>query len=135
MYGILGKLFTALEDNHINVVFLSKASSEQTICFTILDKYKDDIKSLLNNVFSNYLDEEKISNIKIDEDISIISVIGENMKTKIGIAGTLFNIMGNNDINIKAISQGSCEISINFIIERENVLRALNLLHELITCL
>ena len=76
--------------------------------------------------------KSKISNIKIDEDISIISVIGENMKTKIGIAGTLFNIMGNNDINIKAISQGSCEISINFIIEKENEIRALNILHELI---
>lgn len=128
--GLLAKLFGALEGDSINIVFMCQASSEQSICFTV--KNDIDIKDRLNMVLEKDKMEEKINSITINNDISIISVIGENMINNAGIAGSIFKLLGDKNINIKAISQGSCEISINFIVDRENEIDALNIIHSLI---
>ena len=52
------------------------------------------------------------------------------MINKYGIAGEIFSTLGDNNINIKAISQGSSEISISFIINKLDAIRALNILHD-----
>ena len=40
-----------------------------------------------------------------------------------GFAGLIFSHLGKNSINIRAISQGSSEISISFIVDRKNELK------------
>lgn len=55
---------------------------------------------------------DNIINITLDEDIALIAVVGRNMALKPGISGKIFGIVGNNNINIKMIAQGSQEITI-----------------------
>ena len=42
----------------------------------------------------------------------MIAVVGRNMVDKPGISGKIFGIVGNNNINIKMIAQGSQELTI-----------------------
>jgi len=126
--GLLAKVFGALEKE--NIIFISQASSKQSICFTV--KSGVDIKNILDMALEKDKKEEKIKSIIINKDISIISIIGENIINNVGIAGSIFKLLGDNNINIKAISQGSCEISINFIVDSKYEIAALNIIHSLI---
>ena len=42
----------------------------------------------------------------------------------------MFSTLGNNNINVKAISQGASERNISAVIEKKNINKALNTLHE-----
>ena len=52
------------------------------------------------------------------------------MKNRQGISGKMFLTLGNNNINVKAISQGASERNITAVIEKKDVKKALNILHE-----
>ena len=68
--------------------------------------------------------------IKIDNDISLIAVIGGAMLHTPGIAGKIFTVLGDHDINIRAISQGSSELNITIVIERDDCKKAVNILYN-----
>ncbi|MHA1898212.1 MAG: ACT domain-containing protein, partial [Promethearchaeota archaeon] len=68
--------------------------------------------------------------VKSEHDVSLIAVIGEGMARKSGIAGKVFTTLGENGINIRAIAQGSNELNISFIIARDDLVKAVNLLYD-----
>jgi len=125
--GTAAKLFSLLGENNINVVFISQSSSENNITFGI--EYDDSMKVsfLLRN--SDYFGEEWFK-IKIDHEISLVAVIGAGILHTPGIAGKVFTSLGNNQINIKAIAQGSSELNFTAIIDRENCKKAVNVLYN-----
>ena len=49
----------------------------------------------------------------IEKGLSIIALVGENMKNHTGISGKMFGALGRNGINIRAIAQGSSEKNIS----------------------
>ena len=82
--------------------------------------------------FTTELQYKQIQTIKVVSGISIITVIGRGMKQNYGIAGELFSLLGQYQINIMAISQGSTELSISFVVERNEEVRAMKVLHTLL---
>jgi len=52
------------------------------------------------------------------------------MRYQPGIAGRLFQALGNNGVNVVAIAQGSSELNISVVINRDDENKALNVLHE-----
>jgi len=71
-----------------------------------------------------------VNPIKIEEDLSVVAIIGENMRYQPGISGRLFQALGKNGINAVAIAQGSSELNISVVINRSDEAKALNALHE-----
>ena len=69
-------------------------------------------------------------NIKIDHDISLVAVIGAGMLHHPGVAGKVFSTLGDHGINIRAITQGSSELNITIIIERDDCKKAINVLYD-----
>ncbi len=125
--GTASKLFSLLGDNNVYIVFISQSSSENNITFGI--EYEDSMKVsfLLRN--SDYFGE-KWFKIKIDHEISLVAVIGAGILHTPGIAGKVFTSLGDNQINIKAIAQGSSELNFTAIIDRENYKKAVNVLYD-----
>ncbi len=125
--GTVAKLFNLLAESNINIKFISQSSSENNI--TIGIDFEDSMKVsyLLRN--SDWFGKQWFS-IKIDNDISLIAVIGAGMLHTPGIAGKIFTILGNNRVNIRAISQGSSELNITIVIERNDCIKAVNVLYE-----
>ncbi|MFX0011648.1 MAG: ACT domain-containing protein, partial [Candidatus Hermodarchaeota archaeon] len=68
--------------------------------------------------------------IKLDSDISLVAIIGAGILYTPGIAGKVFTSLGNNDINILAIAQGSSELNFTAIIDRKNCEKAVNVLYD-----
>ena len=71
-----------------------------------------DVEKNLYDIVSEIKRNNDIQDVTIDNDIALIAVVGRNMVYKPGISGRIFGIVGNHNINIKMIAQGSQEINI-----------------------
>lgn len=125
--GTASKLFSLLGENNINIVFISQSSSENNITFGIEYEDSKKVSFLLRN--SDYFGE-KWFKIKLNNDISLVAIIGSGILYTPGIAGKVFSSLGDNYINILAIAQGSSELNFTAIIDRENCRKAVNVLYD-----
>ena len=133
MFGVTGfakRMFDALSEKNINVIMITQASSEHSICIAVKTEFDENAKKTLDNKFSNEISLGKISPARIEKNMVNIAIVGDKMKNHQGISGKLFSTLGNNNINIKAIAQGASERNISLIINKKNLNKALNSLHE-----
>lgn len=134
MIGITGfskRFFEALSDKNINVIMITQASSEHSICIGVKEDEAMAAKKVIDDKFAFEISINKVAPAKIEKNMVNIAVVGEKMKDHQGISGKLFSSLGANNINIRAIAQGASERNISIIIDRKNVTKAINTLHEI----
>ena len=133
MIGVPGysqKLLTVLAQHHINVVMITQASSEHSICLGIDSAAADFAQQTIDEEFALDIETNKINPIRVEKDLSIVALVGENMKNHQGISGNMFRALGKNNVNVKAIAQGASEKNITAVINSSDIKKALNTLHE-----
>ena len=133
MIGIPGfskRLFEALSNEKINVILITQSSSEHSICVGIEAAMSTKAKLAVDAAFANEIALQKVEPLRIETDLSIVALVGENMKSHPGISGRMFSAMGRNGVNIRAIAQGSSEKNISAVIATADVRKSINLLHE-----
>jgi aspartokinase/homoserine dehydrogenase 1 len=128
--GIAQRVFSSLAKNEINIILITQASSEHSICFAILPQNAVTAKSALEEEFSFELKTGIVNKIILEKEYSVIAVVGKHMRNTLGIAGKFFSALGDNYINISAIAQGSSELNISAVISRKDELKALNVIHH-----
>jgi aspartokinase/homoserine dehydrogenase 1 len=128
--GISKRLFEALSSEKINVILITQASSEYSICVGVDEPNAAKAKDAVDTEFANEIAFKKVDPVYIEKDLSIIALVGENMKNHTGISGKMFGALGRNGINIRAIAQGSSEKNISTVIKTADVKKAVNVLHE-----
>ncbi len=128
--GISMRLFGALAREDINVILISQASSENSISFAINTSSADKAEKAIRNEFEREIASQQISKITIESNLSIVAIVGENMKQSTGIAGKLFHTIGKNGINIIAIAQGASELNISWVVKNSDLRKTLNVVHE-----
>lgn len=133
MIGIPGfskRLFESLSSERINVILITQSSSEHSICVGIDSSSAAKAKQAVDAAFANEIALQKVEPLRVEADLSIVALVGENMKNHTGISGRMFSAMGRNGVNIRAIAQGSSEKNISAVIGTKNVRKAINVLHE-----
>jgi aspartokinase/homoserine dehydrogenase 1 len=133
MIGITGfskRFFEALSDENINVIMITQASSEHSICIGVKEEEAMAAKKVIDEKFAFEISINKVAPAQIEKNMVNIAVVGEKMKDHQGISGKLFSSLGANNINIRAIAQGASERNISIIIDKKNVTKAINTLHE-----
>ena len=128
--GISNRLFGVLAKIKVNVVLISQASSEYSITFAIIERDSEQAYKAIEKEFAAEISSGNIHQVVIEKDLAIIAIVGENMKKSPGIAGKLFNTLGRNGINVRAIAQGASELNISCVIEIKDLKKALNTIHE-----
>ncbi|KUG06027.1 bifunctional aspartate kinase/homoserine dehydrogenase I [Solirubrum puertoriconensis] len=128
--GFSGRLFSLLAREQINVVLITQASSEHSITFAVQPQDAVLAQQLIAQEFELELQAKKLELPSIEPDLAVLAIVGENMKQTPGIAGKLFQALGRNGINVRAIAQGSSEYNISVIISRADLAKALNAVHD-----
>ena len=131
-FGVIGRVFDALAKKKINIILVSQVFSEHSICFAIQPAEVDLAESLLKEEFLFELENHFIDTINIENNLSLIAVVGEGMRHTPGISGKLFSVLGEKNVNVIAIAQGSSERNISFIIKNDEVKSAIRSLHQYI---
>ena len=128
--GTSKRLFETLSNESINVILITQASSEHSICLGVMEEEAGRAKVAIDEAFSNEISLNKIDPLSIEIGLSIIALVGDRMKSHQGISGKMFSTLGQNNVNIRAIAQGASEKNISAVIAQRDVKKALNSLHE-----
>lgn len=128
--GISKRVFESLSNYSINVILITQASSEHSICIAVQSNQANFSKFVIDKNFEYEIGQGKLSPVTIESGLSIIAIVGDNMKNHQGLSGKMFSTLGNNNINIRAIAQGSSEKNISTVINTKDVKKAITSLHE-----
>jgi aspartokinase/homoserine dehydrogenase 1 len=128
--GVSARLFSALSLHNISVILISQASSEHSICIALLREDAEKADQVIHDTFAEELDSGLISSVNYESGLAIVAVVGENMRNMPGVAARVFGPLGRNGINVKAISQGSSELNISFVIQENDLKKSLRILHQ-----
>jgi aspartate kinase len=116
------------------VPLFTQASSEQSICFAVPSETITQVLSALEGAFQVELGRQDIDQIWATDEVSIVTVVGAGMRNTPGIAGRIFNALGERNVNVIAIAQGSSEVSISMVVEASDADIAIASIHPLIKC-
>ena len=126
--GQAAMIFGALADKGINVDMIVQTSTKDgeatDITFTVL---KSDLLST-KEIIENLKNTIKFKNMVEDSKVSKVSVVGSGMRTKPGVAKTMFKTLADNNINIQVIS--TSEIKISVLISSDYTELAVRTLHD-----
>ncbi len=128
--GVSKRIFETFFIHDIHIKFITQSSSEHSICLGIDDHNAQIAKEAIDGVFELEISKGQINPLIVEEDLVIIALVGEKMKSHQGISGKMFSTLGKNNVNIRAIAQGASETNISAVISKEDVKKALNSLHE-----
>jgi bifunctional aspartokinase / homoserine dehydrogenase 1 len=128
--GISMRLFTALAAVNVNVILISQASSENSISVAIDENMVELAENSIRREFEKEIISGQVSKVDIEGGLSIVAIVGENMKHTTGVAGKLFSTIGKNGINIIAIAQGASELNISWVVKTSELRKTLNVVHE-----
>ncbi len=128
--GTSARVFSALAKNGVNVILITQASSEMTISFAVAPSDSEKaVKGLLEE-FYNEIEIRKDMEIEVLNDLSIIAIVGEEMRHTPGISAILYKALGRNGISVIVTAQGSSELNISVVIKQESLKKALNAINE-----
>jgi aspartokinase/homoserine dehydrogenase 1 len=113
----------------MNVILITQASSEYSITFAISPQDKEKAVAALQYEFRAEITEKAIL-VQVEEELSVIAIVGESMKDTPGISANLFQSLGRNGISVIATAQGSSELNISVVIRKKALKKALNVIHE-----
>jgi len=128
--GIAARLFGALARAAVNIIMISQASSEHSICVVCRQEEAARALGALKAELAVELEAKQIQNLESRGELAIVAVIGERMRGTPGISGRLFSALGTEGVNILAIAQGSSETNISFVIEKAAEGPALRTVHR-----
>ena len=130
--GVAARAFGAVASTGTSVPLITQASSEQSICFAVPSEFASTVTNELEKTFAREIEDNDIDRVWATEDVSIITVVGAGMRHTPGVSGKVFSQLGNNNVNVLAIAQGSSEVSISLVVDSADTENAVKSLHELI---
>ncbi|KAJ9177795.1 hypothetical protein P3X46_012967 [Hevea brasiliensis] len=128
--GTASAIFSAVKDVGANVIMISQASSEHSVCFAVPEKEVKAVAEVLQSRFRQALDAGRLSQVAIVPNCSILAAVGQKMASTPGVSATLFNALAKASINVRAIAQGCSEYNITVVVKREDCIRALRAVHS-----
>ena len=127
--GIAARTFGAVARTGTNVLLISQASSEQSICFTVPQEQAAVAAEALRDEFKIELERADIDQVSVKEGATIVTLVGEGMLNRPGIAGAIFTATGQAGINVIAIAQGSSDCGISLVVEGARGNEAVRVIH------
>jgi aspartokinase/homoserine dehydrogenase 1 len=128
--GFTKRLFDALAKKQISIIIITQSSSEHSISVGVSVQDTHLAKIAVDAEFEEEINLQLLEPLIIEKELSIIALVGEQMRNHPGVSGKMFSVLGNNGINIRAIAQGSSEKNITAVVEAQDVPKAVTLLHE-----
>lgn len=128
--GTASAIFGAVKDVGANVIMISQASSEHSVCFAVPEKEVEAVSAALHTRFRQALDAGRLSQVAIIPNCSILAAVGQKMASTPGVSATLFSALAKANINIRAIAQGCSEYNVTVVVKREDCIRALRAVHS-----
>ncbi|KAL2162779.1 hypothetical protein VTH06DRAFT_6615 [Thermothelomyces fergusii] len=119
----LARLFSILSQHRISVDLISTSEVHVSIAVHVGNSEFGSFDQAVEQL------RAECGEVSVLHDMTILSLVGAEMKNMVGIAGKMFSTLGEHRINLEMISQGASEINISCVIDARDAERAMNILH------
>ena len=123
--GVDARIFGSLGKRNINVGIISQGSSERGIGLLVDSKEAEEAKKALQEEFTSDYSTKDVSSIKIEKDVAVISIVGEDLSSfhrpyNSLIKNKIVPLLFNNTVSGKNVS---------LVLKKEDLHKALNVVH------
>lgn len=130
MVGMASRVFAAMSRENISIVLISQSSSEYCISFCIHSVDQQLAQDSLQQEFELEQLNGLLEPIDLQQDLSIVSLVGDGMHHQQGVAAKFFSSLAQARVNVVAIAQDSSERSISVVIEKRKCTDAMKVSHQ-----
>ncbi|MFA0084235.1 bifunctional aspartate kinase/homoserine dehydrogenase I [Vibrio sp. 10N.286.49.C2] len=130
MVGMASRVFGAMSSAGVSIVLITQSSSEYSISFCIEEEDKLKASQILEETFDLELKNALLEPVEFMEDVAIVTLVGDGMRTSRGVASQFFSSLAEVNVNIVAIAQGSSERAISAVIPEDKISEAIKACHE-----
>jgi aspartokinase/homoserine dehydrogenase 1 len=128
--GIAARTFAAVASQGASVLMISQASSEQSICFVIPTEAVEPVIHAIERELALELARRDVDRVWSMDDVVIVTAVGAGMRGTPGVAARIFGALGQGDINVIAIAQGSSECSVSLVVAADAAAAAVRQIHK-----
>jgi len=132
MVGMAARVFAAMSRTGISVVLITQSSSEYSISFCVPQNEQARARRVLEEEFYLELKDGLLDPLGVMEQLAVISVVGDGMRTLRGISAKFFSALARANINIVAIAQGSSERSISVVVSNDDATTGVRVVHQML---
>jgi aspartate kinase len=125
--GIAGRILGPLSEAHVEVDMIAQTLPGNNITDLAFTIHKRDIKIALP-ILEEVAQELGAKSVTSDVTIAKMSLIGIGMRSHAGVASQMFQVLGQEDINIQLIS--TSEIKVSVVIDEKYLEQGLRALHS-----
>jgi len=126
----LARTVTTAAAVRADVLLISQSSSHNDICLVVASSLAKRTVEALRHEFSPDLMHEKVEHTVFDSAVSVLTLVGQNMRTASGTVARTFAALGQENVNIIASVQGSSDCSMSFVVPQQDLPIALASLHR-----
>jgi bifunctional aspartokinase / homoserine dehydrogenase 1 len=127
---IFGRLFLRLGHEHVDVLFSTQSSSEDSLGLVLREPDSERVVHAIQRLFRTELKHGVLNPVTVHRDIAVIAVLGSGMKGTCGILGRLFSVVARNNVSVIAVAQGASELNICFAVTNSRVDDVVRAVHQ-----
>jgi len=127
---IFGRLFLRLGHEHVDVLFSTQSSSEDSLGLVLREADTERVVHAVQRLFRTELKHGILNPVAVHRDIAVIAVLGSGMKGTCGILGRLFSVVARNNVSVIAVAQGASELNICFAVTNSRVDDVVRAVHQ-----
>src|SRR5579859_6674814 len=125
-----GRLFLRLGQEQIEVLFATQSSPEHALGLVLRKDDAARILQLISSIFRIELAQGVLNPVEVNDQITVIAVLGESMKGTCGILGRVFSAVARCDVSVIAVAQGASELSICFAVSAARSAEVVRAVHD-----
>ncbi|CAI5971248.1 unnamed protein product [Closterium sp. NIES-65] len=127
--GIASQIFNSVKNVGANVIAISQASSEHSVCFAVPEPEADMVAAALRTTFRRAIESNRVHDIEVIPHCTVLAAVGQRMASTPGVSAALFAALAKARVNVRAIAQGCSEYNITVVVDRSDAVAALRAAH------
>jgi aspartate kinase len=127
---VLARTFKAIAAVPAEVLLISQTSSQNDLYFVVPSECAQCTVDELRREFAADLVDETEDHITVDREIAIVAAVGQDMRGTPGIVKRMCGALDRNNVRVLAMTQGSSECNVTFLVAKKDAKAALAVIHE-----
>jgi bifunctional aspartokinase / homoserine dehydrogenase 1 len=124
------RTFGALSYSNLEVMLITQASSEGSLCLAVREKDSAEAAAVLRAAFERECERGDLREITVEDRLAIVAAVGHGMARRTGLAGKMFATLARAHVNVRAIAEGASMHNMACAVSDEDAGRAIEALHE-----
>ena len=126
---VMARALDAIARANVEILLLSSSSFRGNFCFLVRAAELEPTLQSLEQALALELAHGYLNPIKVDRNVGMLAAVGEGMQGKPGLASRIFTAISRERVNVIAIAQGSNELTIAVVVNRDGLEKAVQAVH------